>query len=1240
MRVFAWLGSLLVLLVAAAFVVPPFVDWNRFKTQFEAEATRTMGQRVEVRGATSARLLPVPSVTFTDVRVGPADAPHLLAASFAMDLEPAPLLKGDVVIRDMRLDAPRLNVRINENGQLAGTAGDARMAASTVVLDNITITDGVIRFVDARIDREVIIRDIDGTASADALDGPWRGEGMLTWQGERVRLTVSTGQWRDDGAITVRAFIEPQSRPFDVSFEGPLDLSGGLPELTGQLLATRAPVQSAADRIVFPREGTGVGVPLRIEADLDMTPDLVIVPAYEMEIGAADDPYTITGSGQVVLDEMPTFVLRAQGQQVDVARLETTLGGTGDSPGRTVAQRLDGMAAMLNGMPRVAAKGVVEIQLPAIVAGDTIVRDVVVQVRPVEAAQGSRGRSFRLGGLEAQLPGRTQLRADGVLNLEPSLAFVGDLALASSQPSGFSKWLGAADDEVISAMRNAGFEAKADIGSGVMRLDDLEIILDGARLKGSLSRRVAEAGRGSIDLTLKGEEANFDQLAAWAALLGGTNGKAVTAGHDLLVDLDVERAVYDRVSAGQVVAKGTFAADVLDVELLEIGDLAGVALSANGRLEWNDSGTVPYAGSGTIAVSAEAVDDALALLDQRLPDTISLEHIRRNAALYHGADMVFDITADNGALTAEGAGDVAGTGVDLSATVSASNNLQARLVLEADNASTMLAQAGLSVLADVDSGRGGLRFALDGPLNASLETSATLTMRSGYASANGALTFALKDGVLRPTGRLAVQAEASDLDPFIAMSGLPLPGFGAGHQLRASTDVTMSETDIALNSLTGTLAGSAFSGQLYLRRDQDGKPVVAGGLEIDALSGDVLSDSVLTDGQLFDGLSGAVDMTVGEVSLLGDSFTPIENVRGRLVLEDGDVVIDRATGRWFGGDVEGNLALARSGETDLVSGTVAIQGVRLEDAATSLELPAFMSGRLDASVSFETSAAKDEPLLSALTGSGAGRVTNGRLKGISDDTLATALRLADETADADLPAQAARLVRSALKGAGGDDGGLTFGETQISVAVAGGAVRIDNVPLSNGPVSAIGRGRYDLTKGSYEGRLDVTLDPAREAVVGATPALSISVTGEGGTADIAVDSTEFETFLNMRLAERREREFSARQASIAQRQRIADTVRLYQLKTLARQRAEEKAARKAEAERVRQAEQARLEQERIATERARVIEQDRAERRAAQQRSDARDAELDRLGQEALDGLPPRADGEPVLDFRSLGETD
>ena len=69
MRLFIAIGGLVVALLIAALVAPLFIDWTSWRTSFEAEASRLIGQKVEVRGEAHARLLPFPSLTFTDVTV-------------------------------------------------------------------------------------------------------------------------------------------------------------------------------------------------------------------------------------------------------------------------------------------------------------------------------------------------------------------------------------------------------------------------------------------------------------------------------------------------------------------------------------------------------------------------------------------------------------------------------------------------------------------------------------------------------------------------------------------------------------------------------------------------------------------------------------------------------------------------------------------------------------------------------------------------------------------------------------------------------------------------------------------------------------------------------------------------------------------------------------------------------------------------------------------------------------------
>ena len=52
-----------------ALVGPYFIDWTSYRADFEREASLILGRQVKVEGDATARLLPFPSVTFSDVRV-------------------------------------------------------------------------------------------------------------------------------------------------------------------------------------------------------------------------------------------------------------------------------------------------------------------------------------------------------------------------------------------------------------------------------------------------------------------------------------------------------------------------------------------------------------------------------------------------------------------------------------------------------------------------------------------------------------------------------------------------------------------------------------------------------------------------------------------------------------------------------------------------------------------------------------------------------------------------------------------------------------------------------------------------------------------------------------------------------------------------------------------------------------------------------------------------------------------
>ncbi len=64
-----YIGGFFVLVFAALFAVPTFIDWNGYRGVFEEQASKVLGRDVRVGGTVNVRLLPAPYVKFEKIRI-------------------------------------------------------------------------------------------------------------------------------------------------------------------------------------------------------------------------------------------------------------------------------------------------------------------------------------------------------------------------------------------------------------------------------------------------------------------------------------------------------------------------------------------------------------------------------------------------------------------------------------------------------------------------------------------------------------------------------------------------------------------------------------------------------------------------------------------------------------------------------------------------------------------------------------------------------------------------------------------------------------------------------------------------------------------------------------------------------------------------------------------------------------------------------------------------------------------
>ena len=85
-----------ILALLAALIGPYFVDWNQFRPQFEAEASRIIGVPVRVAGELDARLLPAPTLRLRSVTFGGNnDLGRLRADKLDVEFSLSSLMRGE-----------------------------------------------------------------------------------------------------------------------------------------------------------------------------------------------------------------------------------------------------------------------------------------------------------------------------------------------------------------------------------------------------------------------------------------------------------------------------------------------------------------------------------------------------------------------------------------------------------------------------------------------------------------------------------------------------------------------------------------------------------------------------------------------------------------------------------------------------------------------------------------------------------------------------------------------------------------------------------------------------------------------------------------------------------------------------------------------------------------------------------------------------------------------------------------
>ncbi|KAA3452649.1 AsmA protein [Mesorhizobium sp. SARCC-RB16n] len=1201
-RLFVIFGGLFVLVLLAALVVPYFVDWTGYRAEFEREASAILGRKVTVQGDATARLLPFPSVTFSNVAVagGPNGQPAMTVETFSMDAELAPFLRGEVLIFDMRLVRPKATIDIAANGTV-----DWAMRPSSpfdpgqISIEKLTVTEGQVELRHAAGGRSHIFSEINSTISAKSLAGPWRMDGTLRLDGLRTTVAVSTGKAEPSGQLRLRVKADPDAYPLAIETDGNAGIVNGAAAYSGQFKISGADKNSAELRGT---DGETVKVSagkpdpgFRLNGKFSLDHQKLGVDEFRFETGPLDNPYTADGKASVDLGQKPSFAIEANGAQV---QLDEAVGGQAGA-GLTLDQRIAGLEQALLDLPKPTIPGTVEVKLPAVVAGDTTVRDVHLSAEPVDDG-------WSVKSLAATLPGRTKLEADGkvMLNVQGHFGFTGSLLLAVAQPSGFAAWLSKDVDEAIRRLPAAGFKAKVDLSENHQSFSDLELILGKAKFSGRIDSSQPDDAKPSVLMRLEGGDLDVDGLAAFASIFVSDKGANRFASSDLDFQIKAGPVNAGGLTADTVDTALRLRDGLLEIDRLSVGGLAGASISATGRIK-----DFPASPTGKLDASVVAVDlkPLIDVAAQHYPDNAVLKGLAGRAAAYPDLfqDARIDLVAsaaDNGdgstGLAVSGQGKAGGSSFSASLSgkgaVDKLADAPVILTFNAKNpdATALLALYGLPALPLGMLGEASTDIQAKGTFGGGLTTSFSLAGNDFKAGFEGTVA----DTPQGPTAKGKVNLDASDIEPWLMTTGIGLPGMGAGMSTSLAAQADYGNGLLVLSGLSGAINEAAVSGDINLDVKQgvdgkDGVPHLAGALALDELDLDPMAVALFGDSAFLVDKNGAdksdkagksdkanrtgawpsapfsqksslpftADLDLTTASLAAGPLATAYDAAFSLKLDPEGIRVADLKAKFLGGALTGLFELKNNDGTGLLTGQMKLAGADLADLLPN----AGIGGIGNFSTTLSTSGKSVDAMVAALSGSGTATLKGLQIAGVNPDAFGAFLAKADAIGrDIDAAKTASFAPDIAA------DGSFAAGNAEVAFTIAGGTLRAPPISLEN-PAATLSAGiTADLNASTVSAKGAVTYRPGDEALVGSEPAVNFTAEGPFGAVKRQFDSEPLAQFLTQRALEKEQQRVEAMQAALLEKQRLRREVRYYAALQDARDKAAEELRQQEEAARL------------------------------------------------------------------------
>lgn len=928
------IAACIVVALAAALAVPPFIDWTRHGAAIAEKLGEGFGGRVALEGPVRLRLLPAPRLT-AGALVAQRPGLAVRAKETALELSAPALLRGAFEFTLIGLKQAEVAL---DPGKLDAAAPGARVAVA-----RFDLVDATLRIAGAH---PVTLAHLDVSGAADTLAGPFRGQ----------------GQWRDGGAIDFSFSTGPieQARlRGKFAFDDRGQMRG---EATGELALADSAPEFSGQAVVAAVLG---GAPARAAFTLRASPETLHAEKIDARLG--DDDHALNFSGAANFSRANGFEARLVAASLDLDRFRA-------------AYRWEEIA---QAAPPAALRA--ELAADSVALGGDALTNVTIAL---DRKEGAPPRIV----VDAGLPGRTRLRYDGAVDPAAPRALDGALKIETRDAGRLAAYVAPAAPQVARWLGAASFarlaydgHVRADAQGVTLNADAID--LDRSRLSGAIAWSPGIAnGRSRLDARLVASVVDIDGVPDVRALA------ALSPRDDLSLSLDAQALRLARIGeapaeTGRLRLALSRADGVTSLENFSIVGLGGANLSGAGRV-------TAQGGGFDFKLEAERLADLAALLRRAAPGPASEAFAARAFAL-SPARMTFGIAMDaSGAFTQINLdGEAGGVRYNAQAQPSGAGRMQARVSVQAAEAATLLRQAGLAVLPLKGLGGARLEAQGEGAIGAPLRTRASLDLAGLALRFDGETQLALDRAVAQ--GRLA--ADSADLSPLAPLFAFGAPDMSSKMPLHGAAQMRFDAQGLALDGVEAEVAGTRATGRVTramtgalggaLKLDRLSAPDLAAlvlGPPQPAAAG-ALWPTLKFAATRFDPPTAEVTLDIARVDLGGgvtggDAHMQLALAPGAIAARDLSVKIGA-------GRVSGEIALRREGDAAIAKARLAAENLPASSGP--------LSARIGGSADFSGAGGSMAELVGSLAGSGRLKFSEARIAQASPAALPRVIAEAD-----------------------------------------------------------------------------------------------------------------------------------------------------------------------------------------------------------------------------------------------------